>query len=124
MISIELDQDACKAFASLAKEQYILDTYVPRPQIAESEKAVFQHFRAFVRAARRNPEEVGLDRADAMRVRRSENGYVVELTETASHAIAHVLSEIMRLLDETETHARTGRTKGYYQGLLAQTFGA
>lgn len=67
--------------------------------------------------------EVDLGRADAIRVRRSENGYAVELTETASHAIAHALGEIMRLLDETETHARTGRTKGYYQDLLAQTFG-
>lgn len=124
MILIELDQEACKALASLAKEQYILDMYVPRPQIDESEKAVFQHFRAFVRAARRNAEEVDLGQAEGMRVRRSENGYAVELTEAASNAIAHVLGEIVRLLDETETHARTGRTKGYYQSLLAQTFGA
>jgi hypothetical protein len=123
MILIELDQEACKAFAALAKEQYILDTYVPRPQIDESEKAVFRHFRAFVKAARRNAEEVDLDQSEAIRARRSENGYAVELTDAASHAVTHVLSEIMRLLDETEMHARTGRTKGYYQGLLARTFG-
>jgi CTP-dependent riboflavin kinase len=124
MISIELDNEACKAFASLAKEHYILDTYVPRPEVGESEKAVFQQFRTFVRAAKRNAGEADLGQSEAVRARRSENGYAVDLTDAASQAVTHVFSEIMRLLDETEMHARTGRTKGYYQDLLTRTFGA
>lgn len=123
-MNIEISTDECVSLFAIAKEEYVLGTYRPRPEVSQNDRAWLGRFKQFARGAREQRPAAELEQWPEFRISASEQGYSIAVSQEVLDSISRSIRAILSVLDETDVHTRTGESKDYYQRLVDRVFGS
>ena len=121
-MKIELSQDECKNLFDVAKEEYVLNMYRPRPDISEHDRTWLRRFKNFAEVARTGEPADAIEQWTEFRVLSSESGYSLILTSSVADALDRAIRMLLEVLDETDVRSRTGFSREYYRSLVDRLF--
>lgn len=123
-MNIDISTDECISLFAIAKEGYVLTTYHPKPEVSQDDRTWLGRFKQFTRDARENRAASEMEQWPEFRVAASDQGYSITAGQQILDSISRSLRAILSVLDETDVHARTGKSKDYYSRLVDQVFGS
>lgn len=123
MTDIELSGDDFADLFAIVKEEYILDKYLPKPEIDQRDRRWLTRFKQVARQIRSGRPDAELERWPELQIARTATGFLVAVNAESAGALQRGVTAILSAFDETDVHARTGRSKSEYESLVQRVFG-